>query len=214
MIILKRKNKFQFIGEYVCEITKAMDEIKNTEKEVSSDYYVLVLREPLLDENKLIIRIPGHTVGTIVMNSSWVITDIVINDDDINKGVFLKDINQKLSKFIGEKIDFEFSYSILPTTPQPLNNIIKYCRQLLQDGNDVCLGKQCTHEYIIYRFSPWTTEERKIISLYKYHLSEDKTLVTKVSKCMEYTNWLLDEIDDCMYSYIVKVGYLPIMVGK
>lgn len=166
-----------------------------------------------MDERILTIRIPGHAVGVIKLNSSWIITDIVIDEYDILKGVFSKDIHQKLSKFIGKKIVIEFTYSMHPPIPKSINEMLVDCVRANYNGNDIWLGKQCKHEYILYRFTE-PLNDAVDIAVYKYYLNSDKTLVTNVKRHEEFSKKSLTNIRDVIFNLITKNKYLPIKITK
>lgn len=166
-----------------------------------------------MDERILTIRIPGHAVGVIKLNSSWIITDIVIDEYDILKGVFSKDIHQKLSKFIGKKIAIEFTYSLHPPIPKSINEMLVDCTRANYNGNDIWLGKQCKHEYTLYRFTE-PLNDAVDIAVYKYYLNSDKTLVTNVKRNEEFGKKLLTNIRDVIFNLITKNKCLPIKITK
>lgn len=106
MKLYNRKSVFNY--DYVCELTKELDELaKLTGKKFYDVFYHYIVVDKYCKKEKcLAIRVPGGTVGGIWIDDSNVITKIVVDTDYVVKS-YPSDVNELIKKFIGTVIEFE-----------------------------------------------------------------------------------------------------------
>ena len=93
------------IGEWVCDLTKDLDKEAELKPDSVFKHYIC---NSLHDyrEKLLYIRVPGGTVGNIKLNDNYVIEQIRIDTDYVIK-TYPKDIEDRVSGYIGQKIEVE-----------------------------------------------------------------------------------------------------------
>lgn len=87
--------------EYFCELTEFLDNITK-EKRLSRRHYIFALPCDFAD-GVLLIRLPGSTVGGVLIDKDNIITKVKI-DGNYYKDIYPKDINKMLERCVGEKI--------------------------------------------------------------------------------------------------------------
>lgn len=94
-------------NEYICELTKELDSLSMlSESEHYKFFYHYVLIDNVCKEEKcLAIRVPGGTVGNILIDENNVIKRIYI-DTDYVIDTYPHDVNEQVKKFIGEVIEY------------------------------------------------------------------------------------------------------------
>lgn len=91
--------------EYFCELTEFLDNITE-KKRLSRRHYILALPCDFAD-GALPIRLPGSTVGGVFIDENNVITKVQI-DGNYYKGIYPKNINKMLERYVGEKITVKY----------------------------------------------------------------------------------------------------------
>lgn len=102
---LESRYKSTVSDQYVCELTKELDELAKIKSEHLGFYCHYILVDDYCSNEKcLAIRVPGGTVGAVYIDDNDIITKIVIDTDYVVKS-YPKNINKKVLKFVGEKIE-------------------------------------------------------------------------------------------------------------
>ncbi|MBQ2882545.1 MAG: hypothetical protein IJE43_02060 [Alphaproteobacteria bacterium] len=93
------------IGEWVCDLTKVLDEEAGLNGTSTLKHYIC---NSIHDyrEKLLFLRVPGGTVGNIKLNDNYVIEQIRIDTDYVVK-TYPKDIEDRVSGYIGKKFEIE-----------------------------------------------------------------------------------------------------------
>lgn len=95
--------------DYVCAITDTLDEFMKAgiNKESGYSHYIYYMLEDIKSENYIYlpIRLPGRTVGTIVIKNG-VIQDVHL-EPELETLRYKEGINAALSRYIGKIIDFK-----------------------------------------------------------------------------------------------------------
>ena len=93
--------RYKELHEYYSELTLYLDKLAGFKPETLLKHYIL------MDNSKcLAIRIPGGTVGGIWIDEDYKITDVFIDTNYIVH-TYPSDINEKMKKYIGEKIEID-----------------------------------------------------------------------------------------------------------
>lgn len=93
--------RYKELHEYYSELTLYLDKLAEFKPETLLKHYIL------MDNSKcLAIRIPGGTVGGIWIDNDYKIIDILIDTNYIVH-TYPSDINEKMKKYIGEKIEID-----------------------------------------------------------------------------------------------------------
>lgn len=93
-----------FIGaEYTCELTEKLDE-RLIGRTPIYRVYILDARDSF-DPNMFALRVPGSTLGYILINENMEITEVKIEDFALNR--FCGNPNPILMQFIGQKLETE-----------------------------------------------------------------------------------------------------------
>lgn len=102
-IILRKKYPDFIDNEYLCEITKFLDDdIRNNYGEFNSYFKCYIYDCRSWHNDCFAIRMPGSTIGRIRFNDKNVITECCIYDDILKKSsCFSEDINEQLKRFVG-----------------------------------------------------------------------------------------------------------------
>lgn len=87
--------------QYYCEITKELDRLGNISEDAYRHYILVTERD--IKTGKIIIRIPGSTMGDIKINEDNIITDIFVDDGYIVK--YSPNVNDIIKVFLGRKIN-------------------------------------------------------------------------------------------------------------
>ena len=98
-------SKYNELHEYFCELTEFLDNITE-KKRLSRRHYILGLPCDFSD-GALPIRLPGSTVGGVFIDKNNVITKVQI-DGNYYKGIYPKNINEMLERYVGEKITVKY----------------------------------------------------------------------------------------------------------
>lgn len=108
-IILRKKYPDFIDNEYLCEITKFLDDdIRNNYGEFNSYFRCYIYDCRSWQNDCFAIRMPGSTIGCIRFNDKNVIIECRIYDDVISKSVcFSKDINERLKWFVDRILKFQ-----------------------------------------------------------------------------------------------------------
>lgn len=106
---LKIKEEFDRFAEYFCNLTNELDNLSGIDKEFGEDnlfkHYILIDNYSLKHKS-ISIRVPGGTVGNIIIDENGIITDIKIHINYIVK-TYPDDIEKQIKKlFISESIEF------------------------------------------------------------------------------------------------------------
>lgn len=100
-----KDSKYSELCEYFCEITDELDKLAGIKTRAGSGWRHYILADNFCIKNsRLAIRIPGGTVGSITIDNENVITGILVDTNYVVK-TYQLDVNEKLKKFIGCKID-------------------------------------------------------------------------------------------------------------
>lgn len=91
--------------EYYCDLTREIDQLLGLSLDQYWKHYILV-DDSMIKDKCLAIRIPGGTVGGILINDENIITKIFVYTDYYVIEEYPADINEKLAHFVGEKIEF------------------------------------------------------------------------------------------------------------
>ena len=94
-------SKYNELHEYYCELTEFLDNITER-KRYSLRHYILALSCDFAD-SVLPIRLPGSSVGGVFIDKNNIITKVII-DGNYYKDIYPENINEKLEKYVGEKI--------------------------------------------------------------------------------------------------------------
>lgn len=95
--------KFETLEKYLTDITLELDKLGNTQKRWYKHY---ILANGICKKNRsLPIRVPGLTIGEIRIDQNFAITNVSITDGCLKN--YKRDVNKRLQKYIGEKIEFE-----------------------------------------------------------------------------------------------------------
>ena len=107
-IILRKKYPDFIDNEYLCEITKFLDDdIRNNYGEFNSYFRCYIYDCRSWCDNTIAIRMPGSTIGCIKVDDRNVIKECYIYDDVMSKNnIFSKDINERLKRFVGKTLKF------------------------------------------------------------------------------------------------------------
>ncbi|MGL5754582.1 MULTISPECIES: hypothetical protein [Bacteria] len=98
-----------FSNEYLCSLTKEMDEHLKDEKlkEYYSTYIYLTEKDveevEAKDKKIMALRFPGATIGCIKIDDDFIIKDIVLYED-ISFDPFKSSVKEAIKKYIGRKI--------------------------------------------------------------------------------------------------------------
>lgn len=94
--------------EYRCELTKELDSLaKLTDKKGYDFFHHYIYASELCKKDKcLAIRVPGGTVGGILIDDNNVITKIDIDTDYVVK-TYPSNVNELIKKYVGEEIVYE-----------------------------------------------------------------------------------------------------------
>ena len=98
-------SKYNELHEYFCELTEFLDNITE-KKRLSRRHYILALSCDFA-EGILPIRLPGSTVGGVFVDKDHVITKVQI-DGNYYKGIYPKNINEMLERYVGEMITIKY----------------------------------------------------------------------------------------------------------
>lgn len=103
LINAHKGGKFETLEKYLADITSELDKLDNTQKRWHTHY--ILANDFCKNNQSLPIRVPGLTVGEIRIDSNYTITDVSIADGCLKN--YKKDVNKRLQKYIGEKIEFD-----------------------------------------------------------------------------------------------------------
>lgn len=94
-------------NQYTCELTKELDALSNLIESKHYEYfYHYILADELCRNKKyLTIRVPGCTVGSIIIDDNDKIVRINIDTNSLIK-TYPENINELVKKFIGKVIKF------------------------------------------------------------------------------------------------------------
>lgn len=102
-VMMNHKHECGVGDEYVCELTDELDKIVFDTKHKVVHHYVYVLNK---HDKHPIIRIPGHSIGDIVIDDNGKISEVYINFDRFCD-IYSEDIiDDKLTKYIGNQIRY------------------------------------------------------------------------------------------------------------
>ena len=102
---MKIISKNKELHEYYSELTLHLDKLAGFKSDTLLKHYILI--DKLAKDSKcLAIRIPGGTVGGIWIDDDYKITDVFI-DTNYVVHTYPSDINEKMKKYIGEKIEID-----------------------------------------------------------------------------------------------------------
>lgn len=107
---MKLQNERALQDEYYCELTTKLDELAGiTEKSPGYDFgfrhYILAEQKDKEQYGGYAIRIPGGTLGTVSIDNDDVITEVFVDTNYVVK-TYVKDVNEQLKQFIGQKLEF------------------------------------------------------------------------------------------------------------
>lgn len=107
-IILRKKYPDFIDNEYLCEITKFLDDdIRNNYGEFNSYFRCYIYDCRSWHNDCFAIRMPGSTIGCIKFDDRNVIVECCIDADTMSKNnCFSKDINEQLKRFVGRTLIF------------------------------------------------------------------------------------------------------------
>ena len=94
-------SEYNSFCEYFCELTEFLDNITE-KKRLSRRHYILGLSCDFAD-GVLPIRLPGSTVGGVLIDKDNIITKVQI-DGNYYKDIYPKDINKMLERYVGERL--------------------------------------------------------------------------------------------------------------
>ena len=105
---LEIKTRDYTCKEYYCDITRELDELANLSSEWFK-HYILVCKNSNTNTGfDFIIRVPGGTLGAILLDENMVITKIIIDTNYVVKS-YPKDVGKIINdKYVGTKIELEF----------------------------------------------------------------------------------------------------------
>lgn len=104
---LKIESDYGMFGEYSCELTDKLDDLLGLDKIPKKSRYFkhYLWIDNSLKDNCILIRVPGGTVGNIIINDDDIITDIKIDTNYIVK-TYPENVKEQMKKlFIGRKIE-------------------------------------------------------------------------------------------------------------
>lgn len=102
MKLIKRRNDTY---EYHCELTETLDYISGIDKyEIKLYRHYILADSGMVQDKCLSIRVPGRTIGDIVIDDNNIIIEIGIGADVIKS--YPDNINDIIKQFIGQKIKF------------------------------------------------------------------------------------------------------------
>ena len=91
--------------DYRCDLTNFLDHEAGLDK--NEDTYFYFYHYIINDDDKALpLRVPGGTVGAVLIDENKVITKVELDTDYVVK-TYPADIKEKLQQFIGEKLEFE-----------------------------------------------------------------------------------------------------------
>ena len=105
---MKLYNKIGYLrNEYVCDLTIELDSLANLigSKYYKSFYHYILADEWCKNEKCLAIRVPGGTVGNILIDDNNVILEISIKTDYVIR-TYPDNINELVQKFVGKTIKY------------------------------------------------------------------------------------------------------------
>lgn len=105
MILNKAK---YFPDDYLCELTTELDVLSGLNQKDYYDFmhhYILV-DDWCLQQKCLAVRVPGGTVGGIIIDSDNKIVNIEIDRNYVIK-TYPEDLDKHMQKYIGERIEFK-----------------------------------------------------------------------------------------------------------
>lgn len=91
--------------EYLCELTKELDELVGLEKYHTYIRHYVFADDWAFEQRCLPIRMPGRTTGGVWIDDNNVITRAEVDLDGCVIGKYPDDVNEKLYKYVGEKIE-------------------------------------------------------------------------------------------------------------
>lgn len=104
-IILTKRRSYWSEKEFCCDITKYLDKSCGLNKVYYKNYknYIYDSRD-IWDNKTLAIRVPGRTVGCVVIDDNVVIECRI--SDDLVGNLYEENINEELKQFVGRKLVF------------------------------------------------------------------------------------------------------------
>ena len=90
---------------YFCELTKDLDNLAELEKYHTYMRHYIYADNWAFERKCLPIRMPGRTTGGVWIDDDNVITKVEVDLDGCVIGKYPDDVNEKLQKYIGEKIE-------------------------------------------------------------------------------------------------------------
>lgn len=108
-IILRKKCPDFIDNEYLCEITKFLDnDIRRNFGQFNSYFKCYIYDCRSWHNDCFAIRMPGSTIGCIKFGDENIIKECRIYDDAISKSrCFSEDINERLKRFVGRTLKFQ-----------------------------------------------------------------------------------------------------------
>ena len=91
--------------EYFCDLTKELDDLAELGKYHTYMRHYVYADNWAFERKCLPIRMPGRTTGGIWIDDDNVITKVEVDLDGCVIGKYLYDVNEKLQKYVGEKIE-------------------------------------------------------------------------------------------------------------
>ena len=104
--IMKLESKtYYFNDEYCCELTRELDKLAKLPTDSLFHHYILA-DDYCIKHKNLAIRVPGGTVGGIVINDDNIITKIAIDINYVVK-TYPHNVEEIIeSKYLGQVIEF------------------------------------------------------------------------------------------------------------
>ena len=102
---LEEKKKFCTFREWTCDLTRDLDQMAGLDERL---HYIMKNTLKLVREEDppyYFIRVPGGTVGSIWLENGC-IRDIFIDTNYVVKS-YPEDVNERIKKYIGERIEDE-----------------------------------------------------------------------------------------------------------
>ena len=93
---------------YVCKLTRRLDELAGLDKQKEYDlFYHYILIDEWDKRNCLMaIRVPGGTVGEIILDEDNDIYQIAVDTNYVVK-TYPDDVNERLKEFIGVRVKYD-----------------------------------------------------------------------------------------------------------
>ena len=105
MILRLTKRKTVPWEAYFCDLTEELDKLAELEKHHTYMRHYVYADDWAFNQKCLPIRMPGRTTGGIWVDDDNVITKVEVDLDGCVIGKYPDDVNEKLQKYVGEKIE-------------------------------------------------------------------------------------------------------------